>query len=71
MIKLLVALAGVSLINAAPQHPTIVGRITGGSVTVIEQYPYQASLHYLLTLVCGASIISENYAVTAAHCTDG
>ncbi|XP_071451607.1 trypsin-1-like [Hetaerina americana] len=47
------------------------GKIVGGSYAPIESYPYQLSLRCNGRHICGASIISANYAVTAAHCTDG
>ncbi|XP_017769480.1 PREDICTED: trypsin-7-like [Nicrophorus vespilloides] len=46
-------------------------RIVGGEAVEIEDYPYQLSLQYFGSHICGASIISQNFAVTAAHCTDG
>lgn len=46
-------------------------RIVGGEEAVPHEFPYQVSLrrasdnfHF-----CGGSILSENYVVTAAHCT--
>lgn len=74
MFRLFAVLVCVCLTNAAPQHrrvPMLDGRIVGGEATFIEEYPYQASLQYLFSHICGAVIISENYVVTAAHCTDG
>lgn len=46
------------------------GKIVGGTYTTIEQYPYQLSLELNGRHICGASIISEKKALTAAHCTD-
>lgn len=37
----------------------------------IDECPYQASVHYFLSHIWETAIISENYAVRAAHCTDG
>lgn len=76
MFRLLTAVASIaSLAQAAPQtygvSRLLDGRIVGGEPTTIEKYPYQASLRYQSTHRCGAVIISENYALTAAHCTDG
>lgn len=70
--RALAVIACAALISAAPPRvPMLDGRIVGGEATQIEEYPYQASLQYFLSHICGAVIISENYVVTAAHCTDG
>lgn len=47
------------------------GRIVGGSDANIEDYPYQISLQYYGSHICGGSIISTRYVLTAAHCTNG
>ncbi|XP_049794566.1 trypsin delta-like [Schistocerca nitens] len=47
------------------------GRIIGGTSITIESYPWQLSLHYSGSYICGASIISCNWALTAAQCVDG
>lgn len=49
------------------------GRITGGASVNIREYPWQG-LVYFNNHMCGASLITDQYAVTAAHClrpTDG
>ncbi|XP_077275503.1 transmembrane protease serine 9 [Temnothorax americanus] len=43
-------------------------RIVRGTATDIQQHPYQLSLQRGLWHVCGAVIISNKWAVTAAHC---
>lgn len=43
-------------------------RIVGGTPTTIERYPWQLSVRIDGKHRCGASIISENRALTAAHC---
>lgn len=59
-------------IQPKPGTPKIdEGRIVGGDQVSIEDYPYQISVLYLGLHICGGSIISECYAVTAGHCTDG
>nr|CAD7412409.1 unnamed protein product [Timema poppensis] len=44
------------------------GTIVGGTEASIQSYPYQLSLEKLFYHHCGASIISNDWAVTAAHC---
>ncbi|KAH8331832.1 hypothetical protein KR074_005675, partial [Drosophila pseudoananassae] len=54
--------------------PSIVGRITNGENAVPDQFPYQVGLSFssfLGSLWCGGSIISNNFLLTAAHCTSG
>lgn len=43
-------------------------RIVGGQQTTIERFPWQLSLRIHGSHRCGASVISENRALTAAHC---
>lgn len=43
-------------------------RIVGGRATKIERYPWQLSLRSKDSHRCGASIITVNRALTAAHC---
>lgn len=45
-------------------------RIIGGRPVNIEQYPYQISLTIGGEHSCGGSIISRDFIVTAAHCTN-
>ncbi|GAB0093284.1 hypothetical protein DMENIID0001_083660 [Sergentomyia squamirostris] len=47
------------------------GKIVGGYATDIETVPYIAALMYRNRFLCGSSIISENWLLTAAHCTSG
>ncbi|XP_049794565.1 trypsin delta-like [Schistocerca nitens] len=46
-------------------------RIIGGSNANIANYPWQLSFQYGGSHICGASIISSTWALTAAHCVDG
>jgi trypsin len=43
-------------------------KIVGGDEISISEAPYQAALLYAGGFFCGASIISPNYLITAAHC---
>lgn len=43
-------------------------RIVGGRATTIETFPWQLSVRSKGSHRCGASIISVNRALTAAHC---
>ncbi|XP_014087500.2 serine protease SP24D [Bactrocera oleae] len=62
--SVLLALALISGSNAAPN-----GRIVGGVDAAIGQFPHQVSLQREDgSHTCGASIISEKYILTAAHC---
>ncbi|XP_055708985.1 vitellin-degrading protease-like [Phlebotomus papatasi] len=45
-------------------------RIVGGEDFTIEQVPYQASLIYNDNHWCGAVLLRQNFAITAAHCFD-
>lgn len=60
----------LSVIQTAPQNGGS-GRIVGGEPTFVENFPYQASLRVWSAHSCGAVIISENFLLTAAHCTIG
>lgn len=45
-------------------------KIVGGDLIDISDAPYQAALLYSGSFICGASIISTKYLLTAAHCVD-
>uniref|UniRef100_A0AAX7TT99 Transmembrane serine protease 3a n=1 Tax=Astatotilapia calliptera TaxID=8154 RepID=A0AAX7TT99_ASTCA len=48
-----------------PQYRT---RIVGGNITKQGQFPWQVSLHFRNEHLCGGSIISPYWVITAAHC---
>uniref|UniRef100_A0A663N8F2 Peptidase S1 domain-containing protein n=1 Tax=Athene cunicularia TaxID=194338 RepID=A0A663N8F2_ATHCN len=49
----------------------IMNRIVGGSGAMPGQWPWQVSLHMQGIHVCGGSIITRQWIVTAAHCVEG
>jgi len=55
--------------------PSIDSRIVGGSVTVPNEFPWQAFLIAYLPSgganYCGGSLISNQWVLTAAHCLQG
>ncbi|CAG9562913.1 unnamed protein product [Danaus chrysippus] len=44
-------------------------RIVGGEEANIEDYPYQVSYTFNNSYFCGGFIVSENYILTAGHCS--
>ncbi|NXK95179.1 ENTK Enteropeptidase, partial [Formicarius rufipectus] len=48
-----------------------VTKIVGGSDARREAWPWIVSLHFNLQPVCGASLVSDEWLVTAAHCVYG
>ncbi|KAL2870572.1 serine protease [Aspergillus lucknowensis] len=63
------AIALASLLSAVPALAD--EAIVGGDDASIEDYPYQIALLSDGSLICGGSIISEQYVVTAGHCAYG
>ncbi|KAJ0063954.1 hypothetical protein NL108_014468, partial [Boleophthalmus pectinirostris] len=45
-----------------------VSRIIGGQVSESGEWPWQVTLHYKGSHVCGGVLISEIFVLTAAHC---
>ncbi|XP_020645030.3 transmembrane protease serine 2 [Pogona vitticeps] len=50
-------------------HPR--NRIVGGTAASLGDWPWQVSLHFLDIHLCGGSIITPEWIVTAAHCVEG
>lgn len=53
-----------------PPKPMLDGRIVGGKEIDITDAPWQVSLRRSGSHNCGASIISEKWILTAAHCVE-
>ncbi|CAG9763922.1 unnamed protein product [Ceutorhynchus assimilis] len=45
-------------------------KIVGGTSVDVINYPYQVSMQYQGRHICGGSILTTKYVITAAHCTD-
>ncbi|XP_060754268.1 transmembrane protease serine 3 [Neoarius graeffei] len=52
-------------------RPEFRARIVGGNASLSGQYPWQVSLQYQNQYLCGGSLITNQWIVTAAHCVYG
>lgn len=59
-----------SQVNSSVIKTSNVDRIIGGSLADPGQFPYQIFLKTEIAL-CGGSIISADWILTAAHCVEG
>ncbi|XP_076042404.1 brachyurin-like isoform X2 [Oratosquilla oratoria] len=48
-----------------------IARIVGGTEAVPHSYPWQVALFIDRSFFCGGALISDEWILTAAHCTDG
>ncbi|XP_045076764.1 transmembrane protease serine 13 isoform X2 [Coregonus clupeaformis] len=53
-------------IDCGRQHLT--SRIIGGTVAKLGQWPWQLSLHFGGSHICGGVLVSPDFVLTAAHC---
>ncbi|XP_037723159.1 brachyurin [Drosophila subpulchrella] len=73
LVSLLIIIQGRSITCLDLGHG-IEGRITGGELAGVNQFPYQVGLSIEepndLFCWCGASLISDRHLLTAAHCVE-
>uniref|UniRef100_A0A8D3BLQ9 Peptidase S1 domain-containing protein n=1 Tax=Scophthalmus maximus TaxID=52904 RepID=A0A8D3BLQ9_SCOMX len=59
-------IVSLQCVDCGKQQST--SRIIGGSVAKTGQWPWQLSLHFRGSHVCGGVLISPDFVLTAAHC---
>nr|XP_019943509.1 PREDICTED: transmembrane protease serine 13-like isoform X2 [Paralichthys olivaceus] len=59
-------IVSLQCVDCGKQQST--SRIIGGSLAKTGQWPWQLSLHFRQSHVCGAVLISPDFLLTAAHC---
>ncbi|XP_031752394.1 transmembrane protease serine 2 [Xenopus tropicalis] len=58
-------------ISCGVSNNSVTSRIVGGTYANLGNWPWQVSLQYMARVLCGGSIISPRWIVTAAHCVYG
>ncbi|KAL6448586.1 hypothetical protein ACFW04_000458 [Cataglyphis niger] len=64
-----VCLLFVALVYTVQGAPS--PRIVGGKDASVGKFPYQISMRYFGSHMCGGSIINSNYVLSAGHCVEG
>lgn len=59
-------IASLQCVDCGRQQST--SRIVGGSIALVGQWPWQLTLHYKGSHICGAVLVSTHFVLTAAHC---
>ncbi|OBS58085.1 hypothetical protein A6R68_10802, partial [Neotoma lepida] len=54
--------------DVACGQPVLQGKIVGGMPAPFQKWPWQVSVHYSGLHICGGSILSAYWVLTAAHC---
>ncbi|XP_059611635.1 trypsin-4-like [Phlebotomus argentipes] len=67
-VEIFILLLLVNLSKTTDKLPVLHSRIVGGDLAEIENVPYIVSLQVNKRHMCGGSIISKKYILTAAHC---
>lgn len=70
LVALVIVSVSAESLSLLPK-PRLDGRIVGGVEVDISEVPFQISLQYGSSHICGGSLISKNRVLTAAHCTSG